>query len=239
MAGATTFQPLYKQVYTLISERIARGEMKPAQSLPSEFALADELGVSQGTVRKALDKLVAEKILERRQGKGTYVAKHTQEKSLFRFFRFREPGGESLIPETTVISRKTRVCSAQEAKRLNLDSGQQVHELSRLRSLKGVPTIVERIIQPLDIFPGLDKEEELPNSLYSLYQERYDISIVEVREEIKATALPAKVAKRLDLPAKAPALLVSRVSVNIDGRAVEWSEAFCQTDQYVYSVNLN
>ena len=80
------FQPLYKQVYDVLVRRIAEGAWRPAEALPSEQALAAELNVSQGTVRKALDALVAENLVYRRQGKGTYVAEHTQEHALFRFF---------------------------------------------------------------------------------------------------------------------------------------------------------
>ena len=78
MSLSTNFQPLYKQVYDTLIVRLADGFWKPGAALPSEFALADQLGVSQGTVRKALNQLVAENILVRRQGKGTYVSEHTQ-----------------------------------------------------------------------------------------------------------------------------------------------------------------
>ena len=91
------FQPLYQQVRELLLAKIASGAWRPAQALPSEQALAGELGVSQGTVRKALDALAAESVVERRQGKGTFVAQHTIESAQFRFFRlchddFQRPG---------------------------------------------------------------------------------------------------------------------------------------------------
>ena len=64
------FRPLYQQVRELLVSRISTGAWRPAEALPSEMALARELNVSQGTVRKAIDSLVAEKLIERRQGKG-------------------------------------------------------------------------------------------------------------------------------------------------------------------------
>ena len=85
MTLSPSFQPLYKQVYDHLTGRLVEGHWKPAEPLPSEMALAQQLGVSQGTVRKALNQMVTENLLERRQGKGTYVAEHTQESSLFRF----------------------------------------------------------------------------------------------------------------------------------------------------------
>jgi len=238
MSLADSFQPLYKQVYNLLTERIVSGELKPSALLPSEQALAAELGVSQGTVRKALNQMVAENLLHRRQGKGTYVSEHTQESSLFRFFRFREPGGENLIPQTKLVSMRRRICSQQEQSQLNLSDGESVVEMHRIRSLEGEAVIVERIIQPLSVFPDIDLEPSIPNSLYTLYQEKFGISIVEVREELRAVGLPAESADSLGLNVGTPVLCVERASINIDGRVVEWSQALCKTEHFVYSVSL-
>ncbi len=234
----TNFQPLYKQVYDLLTQRLRDGHWKPAGLLPSEFALADELGVSQGTVRKALNQLVAEHLLERRQGKGTFVAEHTQESSLFRFFRWREPGGESLIPETQVIGSSRRLANTQELAKLNLQTGEEIHEVVRLRYLKKQAALLEFVIQPLSVFPQIDQVTELPNSLYTFYQERYGISIISARDELRAAALPAAYAGHLNLPTAHPVLVVDRVSINIDGRTVEWSTAYCSTESFSYVVNL-
>lgn len=238
MSLSTNFQPLYKQVYDTLIVRLADGYWKPAAALPSEFALADELGVSQGTVRKALNQLVAENILIRRQGKGTYVSEHTQESSMFRFFRYREAGGDDLIPVTEIIDVKKRKASRREAQKLELDNEKRLVQVTRLRSINGKPAIFERVLQPLAIFPGIDKERELPNSLYTLYQEKYNITIVEVRDELQAVSLPADIAGHLNLKANSPALMTERASINIDGRVSEWSQAYCSTDNFVYSVSL-
>lgn len=238
MSLSTNFQPLYKQVYDTLIIRLADGYWKPAAALPSEFALADELGVSQGTVRKALNQLVAESILIRRQGKGTYVSEHTQESSMFRFFRYREAGGEELIPVTQIIDIEKRQANDREARKLNLETQKDLVQVTRLRSINGKPAIFERVLQPLAVFPGIDKERELPNSLYTLYQEKYNISIVEVRDELQAVSLPADIAEHLHLPANSPALMTERASINIDGRVSEWSQAYCSTDNFVYSVSL-
>ena len=120
MSLSAGFQPLYKQVYDLLTARLVDGYWKPSQLLPSEMLLAEELGVSQGTVRKALNQMVVEKMLQRQQGKGTFVAEYTQESDLFRFFRLREPLGEILIPETLVLSSTRRGASGDEIKKLNL-----------------------------------------------------------------------------------------------------------------------
>lgn len=238
MSLSKSFQPLYRQVYDTLTTRLAEGYWKPSDSLPSEFALADELGVSQGTVRKALNQMVSENLLLRQQGRGTYVAEHTQESSLFRFFRLREPAGDSLTPETTVISSICREATSKERERLNLKGKSQVVELARLRFLNGQPAIFEKVIQPLCVFPGIDKETDIPNSLYTLYQEKYGISVVSVKDELHATSLPEEYANHLELQPNAPVLMVERSSINIDGRVIEWSQAYCSTEKFVYAVAL-
>ena len=231
-------QPLYKQVYDVLVTRLAEGHWKLASPLPSEYALADELGVSQGTVRKALNQMVAENLLYRRQGKGTYVAEHTQESSLFRFFRFREPSGKSLVPDTQLISMRRRKVNKSEKRYLQLEAGSEVNEMVRLRYLQDKPTILETVIQPLSIFPELDKETDIPNSLYTLYQEKYGISIIEVSEELRAIKSNNEHVKLLNVKQGEPLFAVDRISFSINKRPVEWSQAYCSTENFVYSVSL-
>ena len=238
MSLSAGFQPLYKQVYDLLTARLVEGYWKPSQLLPSEMMLAEELGVSQGTVRKALNQMVAEKMLQRQQGKGTFVAEHTQESDLFRFFRLREPHGEIAIPETVVLGSSRRTASDDEAKKLNLDANALVVELTRVRSIHNKPAIIEKVIQPLSVFPDIDKNTDLPNALYILYQEKYGITIMSVNDEIRAVEIPDAYAQHLDLAKGSPVLMIERSSVNIDGRVVELSTAYCSSENFVYSVQL-
>jgi GntR family transcriptional regulator len=238
MSLSTGFQPLYQQVFDLLTSRLVDGTWKPSQLIPSEMALAAELGVSQGTVRKALNQMVAQKMLERRQGKGTFVAEHTQESSLFRFFRLREPNGESLIPETNVISSSRREATDEEASKLNLPLNAPIVELVRLRFINQKPTVLEKVIQPLSIFPDIDKQAEIPNALYILYQEKYGITIVSVDDELRAVNVPKPLAQHLGLPVGSPVLMIERRSTNLDGRVVELSTAYCSSENFVYSAHL-
>lgn len=238
MSLSAGFQPLYKQVYDLLTTRLVEGYWKPSQLLPSEMVLAKELGVSQGTVRKALNQMVAEKMLQRQQGKGTFVAEHTQESDLFRFFRLREPHGEILIPETVVLGSSRRTVSEDEAKKLSLDANALVVELTRVRSIHNKPAIIEKVIQPLSVFPDIDKNTDLPNALYILYQEKYGITVMSVNDEIRAVEIPDAYAQHLDLAKGSPVLMIERSSVNIDGRVVELSTAYCSSENFVYSVQL-
>lgn len=146
MQARPDFQPLYKQVYAVLVRRIADSEWQPGDSLPSEQVLALELGVSQGTVRKALDALAAEKLVQRRQGKGTFVAEHTQEHALFRFFRIARPhpDGERVIPESGSDRVRRRTATAIERSKLSLRKGALIVEIKRTRLIDHVPAITEK-----------------------------------------------------------------------------------------------
>src|SRR5258705_13819497 len=84
---APAFSPLYQQIKALITRSLQAGEWRPGEAIPSEMDLAARFKVSQGTVRKAIDELATDNLLVRRQGKGTFVATHAEEKVQFRFLR--------------------------------------------------------------------------------------------------------------------------------------------------------
>lgn len=233
------FQPLYKQVYERLISRISDGDWKPSESLPSEHALAEELGVSQGTVRKALNQLEAEKMVERRQGKGTFVSQHTDEASNFRFFRLAGLDGTRLKPEGKIETVSRRPAKRQEKTVLELGDKDQVVEIRRLRIIENTPCAAETIIIPHTLFPGIEKQASLTTSLYPLYQREYGINVVNAEEQLSAELANKQNAKRLGVPVDTPLLKVDRVALTIDNRRVEWRSSFCDTRKFIYSVSVS
>ena len=204
MTDTAGYRPLYRQVYDIVVRKVVQGVWKPGESLPSEQALARELGVSQGTMRKVLDSLTAEKLLERRQGKGTFIAENTQERALFRFFRMARPGGERLTPVSGEETLKVRASRTADQAKLGLARGDRVIEIRRVRLIEGRPAIRELIVLPAALFPGIEKRSPLPNTLYSLYQTDYGINIVSAQEELSAVAATTEDAAELGVPAGRP-----------------------------------
>jgi GntR family transcriptional regulator len=239
MDDSPHYRPLYRQVYDFLVRQIAEGAWRPAEALPSEQALADKLGVSQGTVRKALDALAVEKLVERRQGKGTYVAEHTQERALFRFFRISEPGGERCYPTSADETARRRPARPVEVRKLHLDKGAQVVEISRTRLIDGKPAVLERSVLPVALFPDIDKRRPLPNALYALYQQEFGVNIVSADEELRADAATREDARLLGLQPGAPLLHIERVAIALDGKRVEWRVSRCDTTHFVYAVTLS
>lgn len=238
MAETPGYRPLYRQVYDILVNRVAQGAWRPGKSLPSEQSLAKELGVSQGTVRKVLDALTAEKLLERRQGKGTYIAEHTQERSIFRFFRISRPDGERLTPERVGETVKVRASRPLERAKLELQRADRVVEIKRVRMIDKAPALHELIIVPAALVPGIEKRGALPNTLYSLYQTDYGINIVATHEQVRAELATESDHRLLRIAVGSPILVIDRLALSLQERKVEWRLSRVRSNNLVYAVTL-
>lgn len=232
------FRPLYRQIYEIVVRRVVQGEWRPGEALPSEQNLAKELGVSQGTIRKVFDSLTAEKVLERRQGKGTFIAENTQERSQFRFFRVARPGGKRLTPTLGNETIRVRAARAPERARLDLGRDARVVEIDRVRLLEGIPAIRELITLPANMFPGIEKLGELPNSLYTLYQSQFGVTIVTTHEELSAQLATPEDHRQISVAVGAPILVIERLAIGLPARKVEWRLSRVSSENFVYAVTL-
>lgn len=231
------FRPLYAQVRDLLVARIAGREWAPGEALPSEGQIAAELGVSQGTVRKALDAMTADKLLTRQQGRGTFVASHSESRVLFQFFKLTPDGGAREFPTSRLLKVETGKVSATERDVLELASRARVIRIERVRDLAGKPAVMERISLPAALFPGLEAGE-VPNNLYDLFATRYGVSIAKASETLKAVAANHQVARLLDVEVDTPLLKIERIAHAINGRAAEWRRSLCRTDRFHYVSEL-
>ena len=239
MPDTPGYRPLYRQVYDIMVRKVAQGVWRPGASLPSEQNLAKEMGVSQGTMRKVLDALTAENLLERRQGKGTFIAENTQERTLFRFFRIARPGGKRMTPERVDETVKLRASRALERTKLGLARTDKVVEIVRTRHIEKVPSIHETIVLPAPLFPGIEKRPSLPNSLYSIYQSDYGLNIVAAHEELSAQLATAADQEELGIPKGGPILVIERLAVSLQNQKVEWRISRVRSTDLVYAVTLN
>lgn len=217
--------PLYLQIRETLLTRMADGTFRPGQPLPSEFALAKELAVSQGTVRKALDTLAAENLVLRRQGLGTFVPEQTTERALYQFFRLTGPKGESLIPVPISEEVRRLAAPARIATRLGIAKGHEAIRIRRVRGLGARPATFEDIWVDPDILPVPCGGPHLPNALYTHYQRAHGVSIARAEDFIGAVAAPRAVATAMGMPEGTPLLLVRRDAFDLTGRLVETRES--------------
>lgn len=231
-------QPLYIQVRKTLIERLSTSVWRPGAILPSENALGAELGVSQGTVRKAIDSLCAEGALRRVQGSGTYVAEHTPDQSNFKFLRLTDAAGNRVFPELQRQIAGIETADAAMAGRLALEDGARLHVLDRVRSVDGANALIERISVPEAIMPGLSDEAPLPNALYPHYQARYGLHVMRTEDTISAVIANAAQARVLSVGQGTPMLALERVAYDLTGRAVEHRMTHVLTDALSFRVEL-
>jgi GntR family transcriptional regulator len=236
--GHVDNRPLYAQVRELLVARISSGMWRPGDLIPNEFAIARELGVSQGTVRKALDSLAASHLLVRRQGRGTYVAEHTPASMLFRFFNFFDREGKRIEPDSCNLSVSEGRATAEERGRLKLAAAAKVIRISRIRTIGGEPFILEDIALPAALFPGLARDPVIPNTLYDHFQKRYGLTVARGSEALTATAANRRQAQQLAIAEGTPLLSLDRVMYELQEQPVEWRVSHCRTDAARYLVEL-
>ena len=237
--GQVDFKPLYAQVREDIIRRLADGQWQPGSMLPSEQELGRLLGVSQGTVRKALDSLASERILVRRQGRGTFVAEFEESRILFQFFRLFPNTGDRLFPMSKVLSCTRETATQAERDALGLGGAKvQVWRIERVRYFDSDPILVETICLPVERFPDFGDLPEIPNNVYQLYSKNYAISVARSSEKVTAVAATAHEAKHLVCPEGQPLLAIARLAYDVTDRPVEYRNSYCLTERVFYSPDV-
>jgi GntR family transcriptional regulator len=239
-ATAPTFSPLYRQIKALIVQGLDAGEWKPGEAIPSEIELAGRFGVSQGTVRKAIDELAGENLLVRRQGKGTFVATHNEQRQLFRFLRLQPVAGEQEYPGSRLLECRRSRASSEVARLLDLKAGDGIVYLRRVLIFQGEPTVLDEISLPASLFKGLTggKYEEYHGSVYRLFETEFATRMIRADERIRAVAADSASAEVLGVSEGAPLLCVDRVAYTYGDRPVEYRRGLYRTDRHFYRNEL-
>lgn len=237
---APRFTPLYMQIVSLLTRGLQAGEWLPGALIPGEQELALRFGVSPGTVRKAIDRLVAAHMLVRRQGRGTFVASHQEPRTQFRFLRLRD--ADDAVPRfnSRIIDCRRRRAPQEVARMLGLRTGESVIHIQRVLAFEGTPTVLDHIWLPGARFRGLTAERlnGYAGPLYALFEAEFGTRMLSARERVRAVAAGAHEAGALDVPEGAPLLLVERQSHTYEGEIVEFRSGLYRTDTYHYLSEL-
>ncbi|WP_205985308.1 MULTISPECIES: GntR family transcriptional regulator [unclassified Paraburkholderia] len=236
-----TFSPLYQQIKGLITQSLETGEWKPGEIIPSEVELAARYKVSQGTVRKAIDELAADNLLVRRQGKGTFVATHNEERAQFRFLRLLADDGAEHPHVSRLLECRRMRASAEIARQLDLKPADPVVLIKRLLQFDGESTVLDEIWLPGGVFRGLTAERlaEYKGPLYAMFEADFGTRMIRATEKIRAVAAEPAVADLLNVPAGFPLLSVDRVSYTYGDRPVEVRRGWYVTTGYYYQNDLS
>lgn len=240
LQSAPKFSPLYRQAKAHLMQALQDGEWQAGQVIPSEQELAAQLGVSQGTVRKALDELVSENLLIRRQGRGTFVASHGDAPDQFRFLRLRPLEGDYVEPTSEPLECWRAKAGQEAAKHLAVALGEPIIIVRRLLKFAAKPSAVDEVYLPGELFTGLNLDvlQEWNGSLYGLYESRFNVRIVRAAEKIRAVAADKAVAAMLKVEASTPLLAVERIAYTYSDRPVEWRRSLYLTENFCYQNEL-
>lgn len=239
----------YAALAAALRQRVVRGEWLPGSALPAEQALAAEHGVALATLRRALELLVEQGLIERIHGKGTFVRSGIAGASMLRFFRFGE-GVAGQLPASRILSRTVLAAPADAARALGLAPGESALRLQRLRLIDGEPCLLEHIWLPLDLFDALAPREDAPAAadadaphdwpalLYPFYASRCGVHVQRAVDDIGFGVLTAPQARSLELAAGHPCAVVTRRATDLAGRCVEWRVTRGDAHAFHYSVTL-
>jgi GntR family transcriptional regulator len=241
--------PLYRQVKRELQRQIENGRYTPGDTLPSETVIATTLGVSIGTLRRAVDELVHENVLVRRHGRGTFVALHSTDSFLFQFFHVEpraDPSHEDTqhhreLPDVEFIGFVRARADEIEAAALRIKPGDPVLRATNRLSLRGRPVVHDVLVVSAAMFRGLTEKRyrERPSTVYRLYQSDFGISILRARERVRAVPASAETARILGVAVGVPILEIHRVALTFGDRPIEYRVSSIHTGAHDYVSNLS
>ncbi len=231
-------QSRYAALAAAMRSRILAGEWPPGSATPAEQALAADHGVALGTMRRALDLLAEQGLVERIHGRGTFVRQGLSGTPMLRFFRFGAAGHEA--PRSRILARDTLAAPAAVARPLGFGPGEQALRLKRLRSVGGQPALHEEIWLPLPLFAALAEGDpaQWGDLLYPLFAERCGVHVHRAVDTIEFGSLGAAQARALRLPAGHPCARVQRAAFDLAGRCVEWRTTLGDANAFHYTVSI-
>lgn len=231
--------PLYQQLRRALRDAIEDNRLAAEEALPPERELAEQFGISRITVRKALDSLVGEGMLTRRQGAGTFVAARGEsrvEKHFSKLSSFTEDMiSRGRKPESVWLSRASGSVTPEEALTLGLSPGAKVYRFNRIRYADGEPMAVEHSTIAGFCLPS---ELEVGDSLYQAL-DRHDARPARALQRLRAVLFTGERAKLLGVDDGAPGLFIERRGFLKDGRPVEVTRSYYRGDAYDFVAELN
>lgn len=232
--------PLYRHVISQITQKLESGEWRSGDTIPSEPRLAEQFEVSVGTIRKAIDELVAGQILIRHQGRGTFVSTHSEDHYRYHFFHIVDADGTKRFPAVELLAFRRGRADGNEAAKLGLKRGAPVIRVVNLLRLDDEPVVLDHITIGARQFPGLSRAVFVgrPGTIYHLYQERYGVSVIRAVERLRAVTADGATGKALGVRTGDPLLEIERLAYTYRDRPVELRVSQVSTEHHAYLSEL-
>jgi GntR family transcriptional regulator len=236
----TSAGTLHHQVLVAIKDRIESGEIGVGDRLPSEADLVREFGVSRTTARRALDELRRQGVVRREPGRGTFLASPRLRSDLAHLHSFSEEIERwGYMPGARLVAREERLAAAEVAARLEIEVGERVLFVRRLRLADRRPIFVCDSYLAVGRYPELEEADYGVVSLSRLFEERTGRGIENARQWIGAAIATPEVAALLEVEAGVPVLTIDRVTCLAGGEPVELVEAYFHPERYQHYNELS
>lgn len=227
--------PLYLQIAKNIRSKIHDGEIADNEALPSERELTSMTGASRVTIRKAIDKLISEGLLYRKQGSGTYVSPRIQAPSSFLSSFTDDALTRGDEPDVVWIVKSYSTPTADEAGELEINTSDEVARLGRVRIANGEPLAIENAVVPRKYLPSLDA---LGNSLYEALA-ALGHRPVRGRQKIRASLATPTEAALLQMDESSAVLRIERTTYSVKGEIIEFTRSAYRGDRYDFVSDLS
>ncbi|GAB4475267.1 MAG: transcriptional regulator NagR [Anaerolineae bacterium] len=226
--------PFYYQLSELLRSQIMSGELAPGDMLPTENELIKRYHLSRATVRQALDLLVQDGLIYRQRGRGTFVARPTIEQTLSRIISFTEDMQQrGLVPQTIVLASELVPAGEEIARMLEIEPGEELAHLKRLRLADGEPMSVENAFLVHRCCPGVLNRDYARTPLRETLEREYGIRLAYARQKIRAVSATRDLADLLGVASGAALLCIERVTLDDKGTPVEFLRIHHRGDRYI------
>lgn len=229
--------PLRAQVETLLREMVLQPEYQKGGLLPDELALAAQLGVSRGTIRSGISKLVFEGVLERKAGVGTRVSSRNLESGISAWRSFtREMASKGITVENFRLDYRSAKAAAEAMRTLHLEEGTSIWRLDRVRGWDGKP-----VLQSTSWFHpriGLKGNEDTSKPVYEMIEGATGVRPSSAREEFSAVAADSRLARLLDVKKGTPLLLRRHTVFDQGSRPFEYAEVHYVSSRFALTLEM-
>ncbi len=236
-ADKAEVSPIYRTVADALIGRIDTGDLPPGSRCPSERQLASEYGISRMTARAAVNLLVQRGYVERKNGSGSFVASPKIELDLSTVAGFSDRVlRHGITPGARVVEARTvgaDVLDASVATALEIAREELVHVLVRVRTGNDELLALEESYFPNRLCPNL-LDHELTGSIYELLRTRCDLELAHLRQKLEMTQLDASAAEALATHPDAPALRITRITWDAQGRPIEFARDLYRGDRLLF-----
>ncbi|MGC4377780.1 GntR family transcriptional regulator [Fictibacillus sp. Mic-4] len=231
--------PIYYQIEQSIKNLIDKGDLKPGDMIPSEREYAENYQISRMTVRQAINNLVNDGYLIRQKGKGTFVASQKIEQKLLGLTSFTEDmKARGHVPSTLLLDFKKIDATNELAVNLNVQMGDALYEIKRIRLADGFPMALETNYMPVQLVHHLT-EEVAKGSIYQFVEQRLGLEIDYATQELESSVARETESELLNIAKGAPVLHIKRRTFLKNGCPLEFVHSIYRGDRYKFVIDMH